>query len=66
MILMPNIGVLTPPLGLHVYIVSGIAKDVPIEQIFKGVIPAIGVMVIFVLLLILFPEIVTFLPSLTG
>ncbi|MBU8790788.1 TRAP transporter large permease [Oceanobacillus sp. FSL K6-0118] len=66
MVLMINIGVLTPPLGLSVYIISGVVKDVPIEQIFKGVLPAIGVMIIFLIILIIFPGIVTFLPSLTG
>ncbi|WP_068676447.1 TRAP transporter large permease [Oceanobacillus sp. Castelsardo] len=66
MVLMINIGVLTPPLGLSVYIISGVVKEVPIEQIFKGVLPAIAVMVIFLIILIIFPGIVTFLPSLTG
>ncbi|MFD1169092.1 TRAP transporter large permease [Oceanobacillus caeni] len=66
MVLMINIGVLTPPLGLSVYIISGVVKDVPIEQIFKGVLPAVGVMIVFLIILIIFPSIVTFLPSLTG
>lgn len=65
-ILMINIGVLTPPLGLSVYIISGVVKDVPIEQIFKGVIPTILVMLVLIVILIIFPEIVTYLPSLTG
>src|SRR5690606_24271748 len=64
MVIMINIGVLTPPLGLSVYIISGIVRDVPIEQIFRGVIPAICIMMAFTVLLIVFPEIITFLPSL--
>ncbi|WP_102271731.1 TRAP transporter large permease [Cytobacillus massiliigabonensis] len=64
MIMLINIGVLTPPLGLSVYIISGVVKDVPIEKIFKGVIPAIITMAIFTIILIIFPDIVTFLPSL--
>ena len=63
MIMLINIGVLTPPLGLSVYIISGIVKEVPIQQIFKGVIPAIITMVVLTVILIIFPEIVTFLPS---
>lgn len=66
MVLIINVGVLTPPLGLSVYIISGIVKDIPIEKIFKGVIPTIIVMIVFIIILILIPEIVTFLPSLTG
>jgi tripartite ATP-independent transporter DctM subunit len=63
MIMLINIGVLTPPLGLSVYIISGVVKDVPIEKIFKGVIPAVCTMVIFTIILIIFPGIVTFLPN---
>src|SRR5699024_113016 len=39
MIFVMNMGLLTPPLGLSVYIISGIVKDVPIQRIFKGVTP---------------------------
>ncbi|TSI08716.1 TRAP transporter large permease [Lysinibacillus sp. BW-2-10] len=63
MIMLINIGVLTPPLGLSVYIISGVVKDVPIEKIFKGVIPSIITMAIATIILIIFPEIVTFLPN---
>lgn len=64
MVMVLNIGVLTPPLGLSVYIISGVVKDVPIEKIFLGVVPSIITMIIFTVLLVIFPEIVTFLPSL--
>nr|WP_246027702.1 TRAP transporter large permease subunit [Lysinibacillus antri] len=63
MIMLINIGVLTPPLGLSVYIISGVVKDVSIEKIFKGVIPSIITMAIATIILIIFPEIVTFLPN---
>lgn len=59
-----NIGVLTPPVGLSIYIISGVVKDVPIEKIFKGVIPMVITMIFFTILLVIFPEIVTYLPSL--
>lgn len=64
MVMILNIGVLTPPLGLSVYIISGVVKDVPIEKIFLGVIPSIITMIIFTIILVIFPEIVTFLPNL--
>lgn len=63
MVMVLNIGVLTPPLGLSVYIISGVVREVPIEKIFKGVIPAIVTMIVFTIILVIFPEIVTFLPS---
>jgi TRAP-type C4-dicarboxylate transport system permease large subunit len=65
LVMVINIGVLTPPLGLSVYIISGIVKDVPIQKIFRSVAPMVVVMFFFTILLIIFPDIVTFLPSLT-
>jgi tripartite ATP-independent transporter DctM subunit len=64
MVMVLNIGLLTPPLGLSVYIISGVVKDVPIEKIFRGVIPMLVTMVLFTILLVIFPEIVTYLPGL--
>ncbi|MCM3088643.1 TRAP transporter large permease [Bhargavaea ginsengi] len=64
MIMIVNLGVLTPPLGLNIYIISGVIKDVPIEKLFRGVIPAIVTMVVFIIVLVIFPDIVTFLPEL--
>lgn len=64
MVMMLNIGVLTPPLGLSVYIISGVVKDVPIEKIFRGVFPMVVTMIIFTILLVIFPELATYLPSL--
>lgn len=66
MVMVLNIGLLTPPLGLSVYIISGIVKDISIQDIFKGVIPMLITMILFTILLIIFPEIVTFLPSYVG
>ncbi|MGJ9385037.1 TRAP transporter large permease [Salipaludibacillus sp. CF4.18] len=65
MVMVLNIGVLTPPLGLSIYIISGVVKDVPIDKIFRGVTPMVIVMVFFTILLVVFPEIVLYLPSLT-
>lgn len=64
MVMVINIGVLTPPLGISVYIISGIVKDIPIQKIFKGVFPAVLAMALFIVVLVIFPDIVTFLPGL--
>ncbi len=58
-----NIGFLTPPLGVSVYIISGVIKDMPIEKIFKGVLPMVLTMIVFTIILCIFPEVVTFLPD---
>ncbi|KUO63086.1 MAG: C4-dicarboxylate ABC transporter permease [Gracilibacter sp. BRH_c7a] len=56
---------ITPPVGLNVYIIHGVAKDVPLETIFKGVLPFWIVMLFFIAILLVFPDIALFLPSIT-
>ncbi|MEA3279755.1 MAG: TRAP transporter large permease [Thermodesulfobacteriota bacterium] len=63
-VLVTQIGVITPPVGVNVYVVSGVARDVPLHVIFKGVIPFLIALIVGTLLLIPFPQIATFLPSL--
>jgi tripartite ATP-independent transporter DctM subunit len=63
-VLITQIGVLTPPVGVNVYVVSGVARDVPLEVIFRGVMPLLLALIIAVLLLIPFPQIALFLPGL--
>lgn len=63
MVLVMNIGLVTPPLGLSVYIISGVAKDIPIEKIFRGIIPMLLAMFLCLVLIVLFPQIVTILPD---
>jgi len=63
-VLVTQIGVITPPVGINVYIVSGVARDVPLHVIFKGVMPLLLALVIGTLALIPFPQIALFLPGL--
>ncbi|WP_010095285.1 TRAP transporter large permease [Ornithinibacillus scapharcae] len=63
MILVMNIGLLTPPMGLSVYIISGVT-NIPAGRIFKGVIPMLMMMVLCLILIVTFPDIVLFLPEL--
>lgn len=55
---------LTPPVGMNVYVVKGIARHVPIDEIFKGALPFLLCQIILVILLFVFPQLATFLPSL--
>ncbi len=63
-VLVTEMGVITPPVGINVYIIKGIAEDVPLETIFKGIFPFLGALIIAVAILMAFPQIATFLPSL--
>lgn len=62
-VLMMEAGLITPPLGLNIFTIAGVAKDVKVETIFKGVLPFLLAVFMVVGILIVFPEIATFLPS---
>jgi len=51
---------------LNVYTLAGIAKDVPMAEIFKGATPFLLAIILTVIVLTIFPNIVLFLPSLMG
>lgn len=59
-----EIGLITPPVGLNVYVIKGVAKDVPLSTIFKGVIPFLIADLVGITLLIAFPQISLLLPNL--
>ena len=59
-----TLGAVTPPVGATTYVVGGMAKDVPLEDVFKGVAFFLPAYIVCVLFLMILPEIVTFLPSL--
>lgn len=56
-------GVITPPVGINVYIIKGLATDVPLENIFRGVMPFLAAVIVCILLLLIFPQVVLFLPN---
>ncbi len=60
-----EIGLLTPPVGFNVYVISSVVGDaVPLETIFRGVLWFLACEVVVVVLLVGFPEISLFLPGL--
>ncbi|MBI2319834.1 MAG: TRAP transporter large permease, partial [Betaproteobacteria bacterium] len=63
-VIMVEIGLITPPVGANVYAIAGVAKDVPMETIFKGIMPFVAVMAIGIVILMIFPQIALFLPGL--
>jgi C4-dicarboxylate transporter DctM subunit len=61
-----EMGLITPPIGMNVFVIAGIAPDVPMQTIFKGIIPFLVADVLLVVVLMLFPAISLFLPGLMG
>jgi tripartite ATP-independent transporter DctM subunit len=64
--LLIEIGLITPPVGVNVFIISGIAKEVPMYTIFRGIVPFFLAMILCLILLIAFPQIALFLPQTMG
>ncbi len=61
--LLVEMAMISPPIGMNVYVIAGVAKDVPMETIFLGILPFMITMLIFIVLIIAFPQIVLFLPG---
>jgi tripartite ATP-independent transporter DctM subunit len=58
-----EMSLISPPLGLNVFVVKGIAPDVPMSEIFYGILPFWLAMMVCAALLILFPDLALFLPT---
>jgi len=65
-VIMMEAGLITPPVGLNVYTLAGVVKDVPMETIFRGAMPFLFSMIAVVILITIFPKIALFLPSMMG
>ena len=65
-VLMMEAGLITPPVGLNVYTLAGVAKDVPMEDIFRGALPFLFSIIAAVIVITIFPKIALFLPSMMG
>jgi tripartite ATP-independent transporter DctM subunit len=67
-VMVTEMGVITPPVGINVYVVYGVAQSViggvPLESIFKGIVPFLLAVIAGLIILILFPQIILILPNL--
>jgi C4-dicarboxylate transporter, DctM subunit len=61
-----ELGLITPPVGLNVFIIHGLAKDVPMRETFRGVLPFLLAELLRVLLLLAFPTIILIGPEIFG
>jgi len=64
-VLMCELGLITPPVGMNLFVVQGIRPDRgPVADVIRGALPYAGIMIAFTILLIAFPGIATWLPQL--
>ena len=59
-----EMGAITPPIGINVFVLKGVAGDVPLGTIFSGIVPFFIADLFHVGMLVAFPQVATFLPSL--
>jgi tripartite ATP-independent transporter DctM subunit len=62
-VLVVEMGVITPPVGINVYIIKGVAPDVPMGKIFRGALAFLAGMIVLAGLLLIFPKLATWLPG---
>jgi len=66
MVLMFEMAVITPPMGINVLALQAVTREIPLEEMFRGIIPFLLVMMLCVVILIIFPDVALFLPNLLG
>ena len=65
-IVVMEIGMITPPIGINVFVLHGVAKDLPLGVIFRGIVPFLMADLLRLLLLTFVPELSIWLPRITG
>ena len=65
-IVMCEIALITPPVAFNIYVVKGVVDDIPLEEIIWGVLPFVLVELFIVALLVVFPQIILWLPRLMS
>jgi C4-dicarboxylate transporter DctM subunit len=58
-----EVGLITPPVGLNLYVLQGVAPDVPLGTILRGSAPYVLIMMAFMVMLCFFPQLATWLPD---
>ena len=58
-----QIGLIAPPIGLNVFVIGGMARDVPLATIYRGVLPFLAMQIVLLVLLTLWPRMALILPS---
>lgn len=61
--LVGQIGAITPPVGLNCYVLAGVVKDVPLQKIFRSIVPFIISLLITIVIIVMFPILSTWLPG---
>ncbi len=63
MVIVLEMGLITPPVGMNVFVIGGVAPDIPMTTVFKGIWPFFIACCVALVLLTVFPQLATFIPS---
>jgi C4-dicarboxylate transporter DctM subunit len=63
MTIVMEMGLIHPPVGLNLFVIKNIAPDIPLRDVIWGVMPFVGLMIVSVVILCVFPEIATWFPD---
>jgi len=63
-VMVSNIGLMMPPVGLNVFVIAGVVKEVPLFRIYKGVMPFVGACIVVLVFCVYFEELSLLLPRL--
>jgi tripartite ATP-independent transporter DctM subunit len=66
MVITIEVGLITPPIGVNVFVLYGIAESIPLRTIFQGIVPFFFAELLCIMLLIFFPDLVLWLPRAAG
>ena len=61
-----EVGLITPPVGLNVFVINSMARDVPMIETFKGVVPFLASDAVRVVLIVVFPTLTLIMPALLA
>jgi tripartite ATP-independent transporter DctM subunit len=66
LVMIIEVGMITPPIGLNVFVLYGVAQNVPLSTIFRGILPFVVADIIRIIIVILFPALALWLPAVAG
>lgn len=62
MVIWLEMGLITPPVGLNLFVIQGLAKNVPASEVIIGATPFVGILLLLVVILVVFPDLALWLP----
>ncbi|MFA7693779.1 MAG: TRAP transporter large permease [Candidatus Hydrogenedentales bacterium] len=65
-VVVTQMGVISPPVGVNVYVVAGMERDIPLTTVFRGAMPFLFALIVAAILIVIFPQIALFLPNLVS